>query len=116
VALACLPAALEDQNFVERYVAEVREGRERLQEKFSALGIRYWPSQANFVLAQFGPLAQQFVAELARRGILVRDRSGEPGCAGCVRITLGTAEQTDRLLAVLETTVHAMGIGEGSLA
>jgi histidinol-phosphate aminotransferase len=116
VALACLPVALEDQNFVERYVAEVREGREGLQEKFRALGIRNWPSQANFVLAQFGPLAQQFVAEMARRGILVRDRSSDPGCAGCVRITLGTAEQTDRLLAVLETTVHAMGVGGGSLA
>jgi histidinol-phosphate aminotransferase len=116
VALACLPVAFEEQYFVDRYVAEVRCGRERLHEKLRCLGIRYWPSQANFVLAQFGPLSQQFVAAMASLGILVRDRSSDPGCFGCVRITIGTKEQMDRLLAVLEDTVHAMGIGERSLA
>jgi histidinol-phosphate/aromatic aminotransferase/cobyric acid decarboxylase-like protein len=40
------------------------------------------------------------------RGILVRDRHHEPGCAGCVRITLGTAEHNERLLAVLRETVE----------
>lgn len=114
VALACLQAAIEDQKFVARYVAEIRCGRERLQETFRSLGIHYWPSHANFVLAQFGPLCQQFVAAMASHGILVRDRSGDPGCAGCVRITVGTSEQMDRLGAVLEDTLHAMGIAERS--
>jgi histidinol-phosphate aminotransferase len=114
VALACLPVALEEQEFVDRYVAEVRYGRERLEEEFRALGIRYWPSQANFVLAEFGPRSQQFVAAMASRGILVRDRSGDPGCAGCIRITVGTTEQMDRLLAVLEEVVHTMGVAESS--
>jgi histidinol-phosphate aminotransferase len=114
VALFCLPVALEEQEFVDRYVAEVHYGRERLEEEFRALGIRYWPSQANFVLAEFGPRSQQFVAAIASRGILVRDRSSDPGCAGCIRITVGTTEQMDRLLAVLEEVVHAMGIAERS--
>jgi histidinol-phosphate aminotransferase len=115
-ALGCLPAALEDQAFIDRYVADVRCGRERLEATFHSLRIPYWPSQANFVLAQVGPLSQQFVSAMASRGILVRDRSSDPECTGCVRITIGTAEQMDRLLPVLEDTVRAIGIGERSLA
>jgi histidinol-phosphate aminotransferase len=49
-------------------------------------------------------------------GIHVRDRSSDPGCEGCVRITIGTTEQMDRTLAALEATVRAMSIGKGSLA
>ncbi len=115
VALACLPAAIQDQGFVERYAASVRRGRQRLQAKFRALGIRCWPSQANFVLANFGSCAKPFVAEMARRGILVRDRSSDPGCSGCVRVTVGTAEQMDHLLAVLEEIVCTLPLRESSL-
>ncbi len=32
---------------------------------------------------------------MRRRGILLRDRNSDPGCAGCVRITIGTDAQTD---------------------
>jgi histidinol-phosphate aminotransferase len=116
VALACLPAALEDPDFVERYAGEIRLGRERLEAKFRSLGIRYWPSHANFVLAHFGSCAQTFVAAMGSCGILVRDRSTDPGCEGCVRITIGTAEQMDRMLAALEASVRAMSIGGRSLA
>jgi histidinol-phosphate aminotransferase len=114
VALKCLPAAIEDQDFIDGYVAEVRRGRERLEATFRTLGIRHWPSQANFVLAYFGPNAQRFVETMARHGILVRDRSNDHGCAGCIRITVGTEEQMDRLLAALEDVVCAMEIAAGS--
>ena len=116
VALACLPAALEDQDFVEGYAAEVCRGRERLEAKFRSLGVRYWPSHANFVLADLGSCAKAFVAAMGNRGILVRDRSSDPGCEGCVRITVGTTEQMDLMLVALEATVRAMSIGKRSLA
>jgi len=109
VALAALPAALQDQAYVERYVAEVRSGRERLETWLNSRGIRYWPSHANFVLANFGSLAQGFVQAMSQRGILVRDRSGDPGCAGCIRMTLGTSSDTDRLSAALEEAVQQIG-------
>jgi histidinol-phosphate/aromatic aminotransferase/cobyric acid decarboxylase-like protein len=35
---------------------------------------------------------------MQRRGILVRDRNSDPGCAGCVRITIGNTEQNERML------------------
>lgn len=105
VALACLPAALADADNVRHYVTQVRQGREELQQEFSRWGLPYWPSQANFVLANFGPLKTAFIQSMRACGILVRDRSRDHGCEGCVRITLGTMEQTARLLGALRETL-----------
>ncbi len=110
VALACLPPALEDDGYLRRYVAAVRRGRALLQEAFSAHGVRCWPSQANFVLAHLGPAARAFVAAMARRGVLVRDRSDDPGCPGCVRITVGTARQMRVVLAALGESLREVGV------
>lgn len=112
VALACLPIVLADQDYVHRYVSQVRQGRDVLQYEFGRWGIRHWPSQANFVLANFGPLRNVLVQSMRARGILVRDRSGDYGCEGCVRITLGTTEQTARLLAALRETLAEIGAKE----
>lgn len=114
VALACLPAALADPDYVRRYAAQVCQGREELQRELDAWGIRYWPSQANFVLASFGTLKDELIQSLKRRGILVRDRSGDFGCRGCVRMTLGTAGQTARLLQALRQTLPEIGAREAS--
>jgi histidinol-phosphate aminotransferase len=108
IALACLAEALADRDYLTNYAAQVRRGRARLEAEFAALGFRYWPSHANFVLAHFGEFRQPFVAEMRRRGILVRDRHSDPGCAGCVRITIGTDEQTDRLLRELREVLAAI--------
>ncbi len=53
-ALAVLPEAIHDQEYVNRYVAEVRRNRERLQRELASLGLRCWPSHANFVLVHIG--------------------------------------------------------------
>lgn len=98
VALACLEAALEDQAFVQEHVASVKEGRERLQQLFTELGLRFWPSQTNFVLVRVGAQTKLFVESMQRRGIVIRDASANPGCEGCVRITAGTPSQMDGVL------------------
>jgi histidinol-phosphate aminotransferase len=105
VALACLEEALADQAFVRDHVAQVKLGRERLAELFSELGLRFWPSQTNFVLVRVGASAQRFVEAMQRRGILVRDSSANPGCGGCVRITVGTPGQMDGVLQAIRETV-----------
>jgi histidinol-phosphate aminotransferase len=112
VALACLPKALADQDYVGRYVDQVRKGRAELQQELGERGIRYWPSQANFVLASFGSLKTALMRSMRARGILVRDRSRDYGCEGCVRITLGTAEQTARLLRALREALAEIGAKE----
>ena len=93
VVLACLEEALADQAFVSAHVAQVKQSREQLAQLFNEMGLRFWPSQTNFVLVRIGAPAKQFVEAMQRRGILVRDSSANPGCEGCVRITVGTPKQ-----------------------
>jgi histidinol-phosphate aminotransferase len=112
VALACLQTALADQSYVSEYVGQVRHGRNELQQEFGQRGIRYWPSQANFVLATFGSLKTPLIQSMRARGILVRDRSRDHGCEGCVRITLGTTAQTARLLRALREALAEIGAKE----
>ncbi|HYL15732.1 MAG TPA: histidinol-phosphate transaminase [Terriglobales bacterium] len=110
VALACLPEALADQAYIRQYVEEVCQGRELLEQELRSWDIPFWPSRANFVLARLGPLNSEFIARMRQRGILVRDRSRDYGCEGCVRITLGNGEQTERLLADLRQVLDEIGV------
>jgi histidinol-phosphate aminotransferase len=107
-ALAILPEALQDQEYVGRYVAQVLSNRERLQEELGNLGLHYWPSHANFVLVRIGPAHAEFVQDLRDRGILVRDRHTDPGCEGCVRLTVGSDEHTATLIGALREVVEQL--------
>jgi histidinol-phosphate aminotransferase len=109
-ALAVLPAALQDRDYVVRYVAEVRRNRERLQRELAQLGLRYWPSHANFVLVRIGPAHAEFVQALRDCEILVRDRHSDTGCDGCVRLTVGSDEHTETLVAALREVVERLGL------
>jgi histidinol-phosphate aminotransferase len=113
VALACLPEALRDRDYIQQYVAEVRESRDGLERALQASGIQFWGSQANFVLARVGA-ASVFVEHMRTRGILVRDRSSDPGCEGCVRITLGPRAHSDRLVTALHASFEEIGIAQGA--
>jgi histidinol-phosphate aminotransferase len=110
IALACLPDALADQGYIREYVGAVIGGRERLERELQEWGVHYWPSRANFVLMYFGSRASAFILAMRQRGILVRDRSGDQGCAGCVRITIGSTAQTDQMLAALRQVFEEIGI------
>ncbi|MGD0566904.1 MAG: histidinol-phosphate transaminase [Candidatus Sulfotelmatobacter sp.] len=105
VALAVLPEALRDQAYVDRYVSEVKRGRDLLQQELSALELHYWPSHANFVLVRIGRAYAGFIQALRARGILVRDRNSDPGCEGCVRLTVGSLEHTRTLIGALRDVV-----------
>ncbi|MGA3087742.1 MAG: histidinol-phosphate transaminase [Terriglobales bacterium] len=110
VALVALPEALQDQGYVENYVAEVKRGRAVLQRELGAIGLHYWPSHANFVLVRVGPTHAEFAQALRARGILVRNRHSDPGCAGCVRLTLGSEEHTGMLIAALREVVAELSL------
>ena len=85
--------------------AEVRRGRELLQQELATLGLRYWPSRANFVLVRVGPAHAGFIQALRSHGILVRDRNTDPACDGCVRLTVGSLEHTQTLIVALREVV-----------
>jgi len=113
-ALAVLPEALQDQEYVGRYVAQVLGNRERLQRELGNLGMHYWPSHANFVLVRVGAAHAEFVQSLRERGILVRDRHSDPLCEGCVRLTVGSDEHTQTLIDALRDVVGQLGLQTGS--
>jgi len=105
VALDCLSVAIEDQAYLDWYVEQVRTGRERMMEGLAEIGVPFFPSAANFVLMRIGPKHKDLVEAMRRRGVLLRDRSTDPGCDGYVRITVGVEEHVTRGLEALKETL-----------
>jgi histidinol-phosphate aminotransferase len=104
-AAAALPAAFGDKAFYRWYIAQVAQSREMLYDGLSRFGVCYWKSDANFVLARFDGRGSEVAAALAARGVHVRDRSSDPGCQDCLRITAGVVEHTREFLAALGAVV-----------
>jgi histidinol-phosphate aminotransferase len=109
VALDCLPVALADEEYVAWYSEQVRVGRERMMDGLRELGVPFFPSHANFVLMNIGPKHKELVQAMRANGVLLRDRSGDPGCDGFVRITIGLEEHVTRGLAALKISLEEIG-------
>jgi histidinol-phosphate aminotransferase len=105
-AAAALPAAIQDRAYRDWYLAQAAESRDLLAAACARLGLRTWPSAANFILVRVGDAAS-VVSGLAARGVRVRDRSADAGCEQCIRITAGIAEDTRRAIAALEEVLCA---------
>ena len=102
-------AALAETHWVEAGRAHNATQRAHLTAALEALGIRVWPSEANFILADFGTPAEADAADAAlrRRGIIVRAMRAY-ALPHCLRITVGTAEECDMVAdALASRTVHA---------
>jgi histidinol-phosphate aminotransferase len=109
VALAVLPEALADEDYLNWYILQVHQGRERMYTALEELGVRTWPSASNFILMDIGPKHKELVAAMRRHGVLLRDRSTDPGCDGYVRITIGTEEHVTRGIAALRVSLAEIG-------
>ncbi len=93
--------ALRNPGFIAAAVGVVRRERARLARELNGLAAvtRVFPSDANFILAEFRDAASVY-ERLAARGIIVRRRS-EPRLRDCLRITVGTEPENDRILRAL---------------
>ena len=109
VALDCLPVALADDAYVAWYAAQVNAGRARMMDGLRVLGVDFFPSHANFVLMKIGAKHAELVAAMRARGVLLRDRSTDPGCNGFVRITIGVEEHVTLGLAALKESLQEIG-------
>ena len=107
-AAVALRAALADRPYIDDYVSQSEQSRVLIYEFCERHGLRYWPSAANFVLIRVGDTVTTVTGALAARGVFVRDRSTEPGCEGCLRITAGRVEDTRAALAVFEEVLCAV--------
>lgn len=111
LALACLPPALEDAAYIDWYVGEVLAARAEFEAGLDAVKLHRWPSRANFVLVDIGTRHADFVHMMRSAGVLVRDRSNDPGCDGRVRVTIGTRGQMQQAVAALKNAVAALNLG-----
>jgi histidinol-phosphate aminotransferase len=109
VALECLPVALADEEYVAWYSEQVRVGRERMMNGLRELGVPFFPSHANFVLMKIGPKHKELVQAMRAHGVLLRDRSADPGCEGFVRITIGLKEHVTLGLEALRNSLDEIG-------
>lgn len=94
--------ALDFVGDMDQRVAYLTEERGRVDAALRDLPCEVWPSAANFIL--FRPRdrdADRVWQDLVDRSVLVRNCSGWPGLAGCLRVTIGTRDEDDRFLTAL---------------
>jgi len=101
-AMECLQEALADKEYVSAYVNQVKSTRSWLSSQLESLGFECWPSRTNFVLCRIGENKKSFLADLRARGIGLRDR---PDCEGCVRITIGTQAEMERVIREIQQVI-----------
>jgi histidinol-phosphate aminotransferase len=101
-AATALTAGLGDADYYEWYLDQVRESKSLVYSALERLGLRYWPSAANFVLVELGTDTGRVIDALAARQVFVRDRSRDHACAGCVRVTTGVVAHTRTFVNALE--------------
>ena len=93
---------LLDEDRMHRQLAQILQERTRLCRDLSAIPLvrRIYPTDANFLLVDVGD-ADGVYHKLVEEGIIVRNRNRVTLCRGCLRITVGTPEEDDKLLAAL---------------
>jgi histidinol-phosphate aminotransferase len=94
-------AALDDLDYLHEFVNEVDASKDLVVDFFESRGIHARATAANFVVVRVGDVADT-VDLLIENDVYVRDRSDYPGMDGCIRMTLGTTEQTHHLLERLD--------------
>ncbi|MBR5811426.1 MAG: histidinol-phosphate transaminase [Alistipes sp.] len=100
-ALQIVEQLLEES--IDDKVAEIVEQRGVVAEKLAEMPFvgKVYPSDANFVLAKVDD-ADAIYEHLIADGIIVRNRNRVLGCEGCLRITIGTKEENEKLIKSLE--------------
>jgi len=93
-------AALEDSSHVVECLRTIEAGRAFLCQEFQALGLKYPPSRANFILVDVGRNAMEVFRGLLREGVIVRPMTSF-GLESALRITIGTPEENRRLVKAL---------------
>ncbi|MDI1240881.1 MAG: histidinol-phosphate transaminase [bacterium] len=111
IAQRAVLEAIERRGEIQRWISETINERNRLiaaLKRFDFVETIY-PSDANFVLVRVSD-AHALYRYLVMEKIVVRDRSNVEHCEGCVRITIGTVEENNRLISALERFIQGRDI------
>jgi histidinol-phosphate aminotransferase len=104
LAQAAALAALEDESHILECVRMIEAGRHYLYDEFKALGLKYVPARANFILVDVGRSAAEIYHKLLLQGVIVRPMTSF-GMESALRVTVGTPEENRRLIKALKTVL-----------
>lgn len=95
--------ALKDQDKVNKEIQNIISERDKMITDFAQIGIikKIFPSDANFVLARVDYGNKRY-EQLIQKGIVVRNRSNQVLCDNCLRFTVGTKEENEKLIEELK--------------
>jgi histidinol-phosphate aminotransferase len=95
--------AIENSNIKDEFVKMLLKERGRLKNQLEILPevLKVYPSDANFLLVKFID-CRKIKSALFEKGIIVRDRSNQPKLENCIRISIGSEEENDKLWEVLK--------------
>ena len=96
--------ALRDTKTVNAQIAASISERKRLAQELNAFSwiVEIYPSDANFLLIKVDDAAKRY-AELLALHIVTRDRSSQENCENCIRISVGTPQENDKLIAACKS-------------
>ncbi len=102
--------ALHHQDLIAQQVALIQSARDELKvqmEQLAMMGIKTYPTAANFILFEAYQEAAELFEALKERGILIRNVSGR-GLENCLRVTVGTPEQNTAFLEALVQSISEL--------
>ena len=84
-------------------ISRIKSERRRLQEALAGCRAveKVFPSDANFLLMRVKD-AKKLYSQLLQAKVIVRDRSSQPMCSECLRVTVGTPEENERMLDIVK--------------
>jgi histidinol-phosphate aminotransferase len=97
-------ASLDDDEFIQRSIEVVQQGRKQLEKAFIEMGMDCYTGQTNFVFVDIGQPAKPVFDALLREGIIIRP-CGPLGAPNCIRVTIGTEHQNDRFIRSFKKSI-----------
>lgn len=97
--------ALEHEDVFAAQAADLKKERGRLQAALKEMGLKSWPSDANMILVRVPDPVASFEGMKARKVLVKNVSRMHPLLAGCLRLTVGTAEENTQMLAALQSTL-----------
>ena len=94
---------LKNQDFIKNQVSAILEQRDFLIHELKTINfvLKIYPSDANFILIRVDNANNRY-QQLLDNHIVVRNRTNQPGCENCLRLTVGTKEETKTLITILK--------------
>ena len=99
-------AALQDDDHVQRSLGSNEEGKSMLCSAFQELGLKYLPTQTNFIYVDVGRPGQDIYSRLLKQGVIVRHIEGRH-----LRVTIGLPEENRQFIEVLKQVLHSKAGG-----